>query len=157
MCSRDHQDVSCSRRAPHRALLGIPVVIGGNGGPTAAACGELSVILDTIRTIKSRGDYTAPRNRGGAFGMPCAVASSYAHSPSLSPVWRRLRRPMASGSLEILSEELALAIKGRTHRPLGMFTTLNPRTATSPSGRLRLGCRPFGCEARLMAAHRRRG
>ena len=38
------------------ALLGIPVVIGGNSDSSAAGCGELAVILDTIRTIESGGD-----------------------------------------------------------------------------------------------------
>ena len=45
-------------------LLGIPVVIGGNGSSSAAACGELGVVLDTIRTIESGGDYAAPKNQG---------------------------------------------------------------------------------------------
>jgi hypothetical protein len=60
------------------ALLGIPVVIGGNGGTTAAACGELSVILDTIRTIESGGDYMAPKNRGGASGAYQYIDSTWA-------------------------------------------------------------------------------
>jgi hypothetical protein len=59
------------------ALLGIPVVIGGNGGTTAAACGELSVILDTIRTIESGGNYTAPKNRGGASGAYQYIDSTW--------------------------------------------------------------------------------
>ncbi|MGH2477381.1 MAG: M23 family metallopeptidase [Candidatus Limnocylindrales bacterium] len=50
------------------AVLGIPVVIGGNGSSSAAGCGELAFILDTIRTIESGGDYTVPTNRGGASG-----------------------------------------------------------------------------------------
>ena len=49
-------------------LLAIPVVIGGNGSGAAAACGELAVILDTIRTIESGGNYSGPPNRGGASG-----------------------------------------------------------------------------------------
>ncbi len=59
------------------ALLGIPAVIGGNGGTTAAACGELSVILDTIRTVESGGDYTAPKNRGGASGAYQYIDSTW--------------------------------------------------------------------------------
>jgi hypothetical protein len=59
------------------ALLGIPVVVGGNGDTTAAACGELSVILDTIRTIESGGDYTAPKNRGGASGAYQYIDSTW--------------------------------------------------------------------------------
>ncbi len=59
------------------ALLGIPVVIGGNGGTTAAACGELSVILDTIRTIESGGDYAAPKNQGGASGAYQYIDSTW--------------------------------------------------------------------------------
>jgi hypothetical protein len=59
------------------ALLGIPVVIGGNGGTTAAACGELAVVLDTIRTIESGGDYTAPKNRGGASGAYQYIDSTW--------------------------------------------------------------------------------
>ena len=58
-------------------LVAIPVVIGGNGGTTAAACGELSVILDTIRTIESRGDYAAPKNRGGASGAYQYIDSTW--------------------------------------------------------------------------------
>lgn len=46
----------------------MPVVIGGNGSSSAAGCGELAVILDTIRTIESRDDYTTPKNSGGASG-----------------------------------------------------------------------------------------
>jgi hypothetical protein len=60
------------------ALLSIPVVIGGNGGTTAAACGELAVILDTIRTIESGGNYEAPKNRGGASGAYQYIDSTWA-------------------------------------------------------------------------------
>lgn len=60
------------------ALLSIPVVIGGNGGTTAAACGELAVILDTIRTIESGSDYEAPKNRGGASGAYQYIDSTWA-------------------------------------------------------------------------------
>ncbi len=60
------------------ALLSIPVVIGGNGGTTAAACGELAVILDTIRTIESGSDYQAPKNRGGASGAYQYIDSTWA-------------------------------------------------------------------------------
>lgn len=59
------------------ALLAIPVVIGGNGGTTAAACGELAVILDTIRTIESGGDYQTPKNRGGASGAYQYIDSTW--------------------------------------------------------------------------------
>lgn len=59
------------------ALLAIPVVIGGNGGPTAAACGELAVILETIRTIESGGDYTTPKNGGGASGAYQYIDSTW--------------------------------------------------------------------------------
>ena len=59
------------------ALFAIPVVIGGNGGTTAAACGELSVILDTIRTIESGGNYAAPKNRGGASGAYQYIDSTW--------------------------------------------------------------------------------
>ncbi len=58
-------------------LFAIPVVIGGNGGTTAAACGELSVILDTIRTIESGGNYAAPKNRGGASGAYQYIDSTW--------------------------------------------------------------------------------
>lgn len=60
------------------ALLSIPVVIGGNGGTTAAACGELSVILETIRTLESGGDYDIPKNRGGASGAYQYIDSTWA-------------------------------------------------------------------------------
>ena len=59
------------------ALLGIPVVIGGNGGTSAAGCGELAVILDTIRTIESGSDYTIPKNQGGASGAYQYVDSTW--------------------------------------------------------------------------------
>ena len=58
-------------------LLSIPVVIGGNGGTAAANCGELAVILDTIRSIESGGDYTAPKNQGGASGAYQYVDSTW--------------------------------------------------------------------------------
>jgi hypothetical protein len=50
------------------ALVGIPVIIGGNNDTSTAGCGEVAVILDTIRTIESGGNYTIPKNRGGASG-----------------------------------------------------------------------------------------
>ena len=58
-------------------LLSIPVVIGGNGGAASAGCGDLAVILDTIRTIESGGDYTAPKNQGGASGAYQYVDSTW--------------------------------------------------------------------------------
>ncbi len=58
-------------------LLAIPVVIGGNSGPSAAGCGDLAVILDTIRTIESGGDYTAPKNPGGASGAYQYIDSTW--------------------------------------------------------------------------------
>ena len=59
-------------------LLAIPVVIGGNGSGAAAACGELAVILDTIRTIESGSDYSSPPNRGGASGAYQYIDSTWA-------------------------------------------------------------------------------
>ena len=59
------------------ALLGIPVVIGGNGGTSAAGCGELAVILDTIRTIESGSDYMIPKNQGGASGAYQYIDSTW--------------------------------------------------------------------------------
>ena len=59
------------------ALLGIPVVIGGNGSSPAVGCGELALILDTIRTVESGGDYTAPPNRGGASGAYQYIDSTW--------------------------------------------------------------------------------
>jgi Peptidase family M23/Transglycosylase-like domain len=58
-------------------LLGIPVVIGGNGSSSAATCGELAVVLDTIRTIESGGDYAAGKNQGGASGAYQYVDSTW--------------------------------------------------------------------------------
>lgn len=59
------------------ALLGIPAVIGGNGGSVAAGCGELAVILDTIRTVESGGNYAAPKNSGGASGAYQYIDSTW--------------------------------------------------------------------------------
>jgi hypothetical protein len=59
------------------ALLGIPVVIGGNGSSLAASCGELTTILDTIRTVESGGNYAAPKNSGGASGAYQYVDSTW--------------------------------------------------------------------------------
>lgn len=59
------------------ALLAIPAVIGGNGSTSAAGCGELAVILDTIRTIESGGDYTTEPNSGGASGAYQYVDSTW--------------------------------------------------------------------------------
>lgn len=59
------------------ALLGVPVVIGGNGSSSAAGCGELAIILDTIRTIESGGDYTTPKNKGGASGAYQYIDSTW--------------------------------------------------------------------------------
>jgi hypothetical protein len=59
------------------ALLGIPVVIGGSGGPSAAGCGELAVVLDTIRTVESGGEYRTPKNRGGASGAYQYIDSTW--------------------------------------------------------------------------------
>lgn len=59
------------------ALLAIPVVIGGNGVTSAAGCGNLAVILDTIRSIESGGDYPLPKNRGGASGAYQYVDSTW--------------------------------------------------------------------------------
>jgi len=58
-------------------LLAIPVVIGGNGSSAAAACGELAVILDTIRTIESGSDYSSPPNGGGASGAYQYIDSTW--------------------------------------------------------------------------------
>lgn len=59
------------------ALLGIPVVIGGNGSSAAANCGELAVILDTVRSVESGGNYTAPPNSGGASGAYQYIDSTW--------------------------------------------------------------------------------
>jgi hypothetical protein len=59
------------------ALLAIPSVIGGNGSPVAAGCVEMAAILDTIRMVESGGDYSAPKNRGGASGAYQFIDSTW--------------------------------------------------------------------------------
>jgi hypothetical protein len=46
--------------------LAIPVVTGDSY--PANGCGDVAVILDTIRTVESGGRYDAPKNTGGASG-----------------------------------------------------------------------------------------
>jgi hypothetical protein len=59
------------------ALLGIPVVISGNGGPTAAGCGDLAAILDTIRIVESGDDHTARSVTSTASGAYQYVDSTW--------------------------------------------------------------------------------
>ena len=59
------------------ALLSIPAVIGGNASSSAASCGELALILDTIRTTESGGDYTTPKNQGAASGTYQYIDSTW--------------------------------------------------------------------------------
>lgn len=59
------------------ALLSIPSILGGNGSSVAAGCGELAVILDTISTLESGGDYAISKNRGGASGAYQYIDSTW--------------------------------------------------------------------------------
>ncbi len=58
-------------------ILAIPVVIGGNGSSSAAGCDQLAVILATIRTIESGGNYSAAPNQGGASGAYQYIDSTW--------------------------------------------------------------------------------
>lgn len=59
-------------------LLAIPLVIGGNGSQAVGGCGgDVSVILDTIRTLESGGRYGAPKNAGGASGAYQYIDSTW--------------------------------------------------------------------------------
>lgn len=55
-------------------------MVGGNGSSWAANCSELGVILDTIRTVESGGDYTTPPNGGGAPGAYQYIDSTWGGS-----------------------------------------------------------------------------
>lgn len=61
-------------------VLTIPLVFA-NGGPATApyACGRLGVILDTIRTLESGGDYTARARGASAAGAYQYITSTWRH------------------------------------------------------------------------------
>ena len=59
-------------------LLAIPLVIGGSGSQAVGGCGgDVSVILDTIRTLESGGRYDVPKNAGGASGAYQYIDSTW--------------------------------------------------------------------------------
>ena len=62
------------------SVLSIPLVFA-NGGPATApyACGRLAVILDTIRTLESGGDYTAHAQGASAAGAYQYITSTWRH------------------------------------------------------------------------------
>ncbi|MDJ0771684.1 MAG: M23 family metallopeptidase [Ilumatobacter sp.] len=61
-------------------VLSIPLVFA-NGGPatTPYACGRLGVILDTIRTLESGGDYTVRARGASAAGAYQYITSTWRH------------------------------------------------------------------------------
>ena len=62
------------------SALSIPLVFA-NGGPATSpyACGRLGVILDTIRTLESGGDYTARASGASAAGAYQYITSTWRH------------------------------------------------------------------------------
>ena len=61
-------------------VLAIPMVFA-NGGPATApyACGRLGVILDTIRTLESGGDYTIRNAHASAAGAYQYITTTWRH------------------------------------------------------------------------------
>lgn len=62
------------------SVLSLPLVFA-NGGPATApyACGRLGVILDTIRTLESGGNYTARAERASAAGAYQYITTTWRH------------------------------------------------------------------------------
>ncbi|MFN3256237.1 MAG: M23 family metallopeptidase [Ilumatobacter sp.] len=62
------------------SVLSIPLVFA-NGGPATSpyACGRLGVILDTIRTLESGGDYTIRARGASAAGAYQYITSTWRH------------------------------------------------------------------------------
>lgn len=62
------------------SVLSIPLVFANGGQATAPyACGRLGVILDTIRTLESRGDYTVRAEGSSAAGAYQFITSTWRH------------------------------------------------------------------------------
>ncbi len=61
-------------------VLSVPLVFANGGQATTPyACGRLGVILDTIRTLESGGDYTAQARGASAAGAYQYVTSTWRH------------------------------------------------------------------------------
>lgn len=62
------------------SVLSIPLVFA-NGGPATSpyACGRLGIILDTIRTLESGGDYTIRAQGASAAGAYQYITSTWRH------------------------------------------------------------------------------
>lgn len=61
-------------------VMSIPLVFANGGGATAPyACGQLGVILDTIRTLESGGDYTVRNAHASAAGAYQYITSTWQH------------------------------------------------------------------------------
>ena len=58
------------------SLLAIPALLGGDSA-ASAWCGDVAVVLDTIRTVESGGNYAASPNRGGASGAYQYIGSTW--------------------------------------------------------------------------------
>lgn len=59
-------------------LLTLPLLAGGTTGRAIAACGDVSRVLDTIRTLESGGDYTAKAAHASASGAYQIIDSTWA-------------------------------------------------------------------------------
>lgn len=69
-------------------LMSIPLVFANGANATAPyACGQLGVILDTIRSLESSGDYTVRADGGGTKPSRGSAAGAYQYITSTWRYW----------------------------------------------------------------------